>query len=263
MATPNITFNNFGASVQKLMSFFPGNGNQSADACDFGGEAWLTEVMGQKARNIANMLKPEVHDKLIKSDLELVIQPGDANNQTTVNTAFYPIIPATMHLWRRPIFNGIINPDYTAYYDNSFWYQNTHPQIGLYEIPTTSYTVNTDTGLITLTSLELPIATFEQLIATYRIDTDNPLYCTTTPCVMASMQDMVYIFTAAQVGMKIFSESHPAWSLIKNYQTQVEFYSDAMIKGQWLPEEVNIARYFYQPTRNFEGIRTIRSLRTS
>lgn len=266
MSTPNISYNNFGCTVEKLVSMFPnqdirGQRNEKEGIIrDFGGENNIKEFLGRAARNVMSMLKPSIFEQMCFPQWNLIVAPGTAvDGQTVFNTSLFPIVSGTLHVWRRaiPAYSGNPHPLYYGRYNSDFWDLGP-PQIGYAEVPAANMTVDLTTGSITLDgSSAAPALTIcEQVIASYSVDVNNSAYYS------KSLADVTYVFAAAALGAIFIPQGSPAYSLVQSYIDQAKDYSERMLKGMFAVDDVNYARFVFPEKRNHRGIFTMDTHRT-
>lgn len=249
MSTANISFNNYGATTEKFLSFFPGVTFDAARQCDIGSEQTVLEALGRATREVNTLLKPEVYGQLVQPTHELSVRAGEGQSgQTTFNLGFHPVIAASLHIWVRPnefqTGNGFV---YDDRYDSS-----QPPRLGICEVASTDYVLDAANGSVTLVhSLSLN----DQVYTSYRVDVNNTAYS------VPSMADIVYIIAAAEVAGKLFPEGGPD-KLTERYNKKADDYRKMLLDGTYIPSEVRYLNQFNEVEREHPSIFYIRKRRT-
>ncbi len=232
------TYNYFGATTAGVVDNFT-VGDYTPTVAEFGGTAVVQSALASATWEVEQALPPIVFQQLTEPDLQLVERRATAG-QTTVTLGFIPVIAGKVHIWvgqpgvfiQRPslatdgwaINNGMSQGQPVSYLAQS-------------ELDSARFSVNATTGVVTLTTA---LTANDYVFASYQVDVDAAAYS------VPSLANIIESGAAAEVGSKVYPRAGSSWELVQTYADQYARAIEALNKGNWVPSELRLMRWFQE-----------------
>lgn len=239
-----MALNRFGAVYTSVASLYP----QTAVA-DYGGQTPIEEALDRSSDQIANALTPLMYQQITEPDLEMIVRRAAAG-QTSATLSIKPIISGSLHVWTgQPALFQERPLQSTEFYEVGG--QPTGSLAGgQFELPSTSYSVNVTTGVVTLAS---PLAANDVVYATYQVDTST--------LSLASLARIAVRGAAAELGARLYTQSTQEWALVSAYRDAFASDLAALKDGTMVPEELRNLRWWAEVERTSNRVGSIRLYR--
>lgn len=245
-------FNRFGEVYTDVTALYPGTVTADYDAGGSDGQAKIEGALDRAVFMVAAALPPALYKALTRVDAEEVVAYA-AQGVSAWTLGMFPIVAGTVHLWRYPL----LTPDGSGWYSNQYpgvgdWYRP--PAKGYNEIPTTDYSVNAATGVVTYTG-SAPIGLGESIFASYDVSRDAATFTS------GMLGQIAVLGAAAELGAMLYSTPAQEWALVTKYAASFDSLLAQIKDGSLIPDEVRKLKYFTQIERTSNEVRSVRALR--
>ena len=236
-------YNRFGKVFSDVSGLYPGTVTADYDAGGANGQVQIEGALDRAVFEVAASLGEDVYNAITGVDAEKVTAYATAG-QTSFQLGMVPIVAGSLHLWLYPLLPP---PGAGGLYGSSYGVSDVYyrpPTLGYFELPSTQYSVNATSGLITYTGPAVSVGA--TLYASYTVDTDNAAFAS------PMLGQIAMLGAAAELGERLYSQGTQEWALVTQYRERFKALLLQLQEGLLIPDEVRRLDH-YTPVEPLDG----------